>query len=49
MVRGMNACSVEELLETIFERYETHEAETLERVRWSLFLGIRPNTPSDGR
>ncbi|CAN0111437.1 unnamed protein product [Pylaiella littoralis] len=36
-VWAMNACSVDELVEIIFEQYEEYDGETLERVWQSLF------------
>jgi len=36
-VWGMNACSIDGLVEAIFEQYEEYDGETLERVWQSLF------------
>ena len=36
-VWAMNACSVDELVESIYEQYEDYDGETLERVSQSLF------------
>ncbi|CAN0505402.1 unnamed protein product, partial [Laminaria digitata] len=36
-VWGMNACSIDELVEDIFEQYEEYDGDTLERVWQSLF------------
>ena len=51
-VWGMNASSIDELVETIFDQYEKNDGDTMERVWQSLFkvyLEVQPNTRSDGQ
>ena len=52
LVWGMNASSIDELVETIFDQYEKYDGDTMERVWQSLFkvyLEVQPNTRSDGQ
>ena len=37
LVWGMNASSIDELVETIFDQYEKYDGDTMERVWQSLF------------